>query len=75
MAFGGEHMASLKAETGPLAGQVDAFVGIHLDHAAISSLLGVREGKQDLIQSQTHANRRITPFRIMYIMLNRGWRC
>lgn len=66
--FGGEHVASLKAETGPRAGHVDAVVRVHRGHAAISSLLGSREGRQDLIQSHTHAKRRITPFRIMYIM-------
>lgn len=51
---------------------------IHLGHAAISSLLGVREGKQEPIQSLNQrqpeptkrASRTITPFRIMYIMLN-----
>jgi len=35
----------------------------------IQSLLGPRERRQDLIQSQTHTKRRITAFRIMYIML------
>lgn len=51
MAFGGEHVSSLKAKTGPWAGQVCTVVRVHLDHAAISSLLGVREGKQEPIQS------------------------
>jgi len=70
----GEHVASLKAETGPRAGHVDAVVRVHGSHAAIWSLLGSREGRQDLIQSQTHAKGRITPFRIMYIMYDAGGR-
>jgi len=68
VALGGEHVASLKAETGPRAGQVDTVVRVRRGHAAISSLLGSREGRQDLIQSHTQAKRRITAFRIMYIM-------
>lgn len=62
VAFRGEHVASLKAETGPRAGHFDAVVRVHRGHAAISSLLGSREGRQDLIQSQTHERRRIIDF-------------
>lgn len=41
---------------------LDAVARVHRGHAAISSLLGSREGRQDLIHSQTHERRPINHF-------------
>lgn len=76
MTFGREHVLTLESQTGPGAGWIYAVVGIHLDHAANSSLTGERAGRQEPSQKpQPLPDRADEPdqakyitFRIMYIV-------
>lgn len=82
MTFGRGHVPTLKYETCPGAGWIYAVVGIHLDHAANSSLAGERAAGKSQARSRSHCQieptNRITPstsFRIMYIMFRPASHC
>lgn len=53
--FGGEHVSSLEAETGPRAGRSVRSCG-SIDHAASSSLSGDPAGRQEPSQSFSHCH-------------------